>query len=111
MAAEAHERPDPADERRLKAAIENAKRSIDFTLRSPGESQAEQADSMRVVHERRMEKAKLEAELRALQELGKAKPSIPSIKKVQAVLKELATHLINAAQSSDPDERASIGCW
>jgi hypothetical protein len=109
-AAEAHQRPGPADESRLKLNLDKVKNAIDFTLRSPGESDEDQAHSMRLLREFRMEKAKLEANLRALHTARNAKPKIPTVKEIRNQVKELAKVLTDASRSGDPADRAAVRC-
>jgi DNA invertase Pin-like site-specific DNA recombinase len=107
-AAEGHQHPNPTDESRLKLNLDKTKRSIEFTQRSPGETEEDQADSMRVLRELRTEKAKLEADLRALHLARKAKPKIPTVKEVRKLMNELANILINASRSSDRADCAAV---
>jgi hypothetical protein len=107
-AADEHQRPNPAAESRLKTSLEKIKRAIEFTLKSPGDTEEDQATSSKVLRELRMDQARVEAELRALHAARAAKPKIPTIKEVRALLKELAEHLANAAESSEPGDRAIL---
>ncbi|MEX2310439.1 MAG: recombinase family protein [Pirellulales bacterium] len=107
-AAEEYHRPNPSSEIRLKLNLEKVKRAIDFTMRSPGESEEDQAHSMRVLRELRTEKAKLEAELRALHAAREAKPKIPNAQEIRKLLEELAKLLTDASRSSDPADRAAV---
>ena len=107
-AAEEHQRPNPADESRLKISLEKIKRGIDFTLKSPGDTEEDQANSMRVLRELRMDKARLDSEVRGLQTARKERPKVPTAKEVRKVMKELAKILTGASRSSDPEDRAAL---
>lgn len=109
-AAEEHQRPSPTDENRLKISLEKVKRGIDFTLKSPGDTEEDQTNSMRVLRELRMEKARFESELRGLQTARKQQPKVPTAKQVRKVLKQLTELLTCAGQSSDPADRAALRC-
>jgi site-specific DNA recombinase len=107
-AAEEQLRPNPSSERQAKVNLEKLRRSIEFTLKNPGETDDDRANSLGVLRQLRMEKAKREAELSRLNKLRTAKRRIPTLNEVRAVLKELATLLTTAAQSDDPADRACV---
>jgi hypothetical protein len=103
QSAEALQRPDPRRLTDLKAEHERLTRAISCTLRNPGESEADLAETDKCIREFRAERAVVARQMEALEAAQVRNIQVPTEADVRADIEQLQSMLIDAANGATGD--------
>jgi site-specific DNA recombinase len=106
--AHAIQQPDPMELARLRSQIEKVSGKIAFNQRNPGDTEAEQAETAKVLKQLRTERAKLMADLSVLEANQSRIIKLPTRDDVIAMLTDLGDILSNAAKGSQSEDEMRL---
>ncbi len=104
--AEAARQPDSARLAQLEARIKQIERGIEFTRTNVGDTDEDQLEARRTIAAFQQERAELRLEIEQLANARKAPPRQPTEAEVKAMIADLGSTLVAAAESDDEAEVA-----